>query len=69
MKPKAAAPRVSNIFEKDILNWPVRNMYDMTCKIKKAAIAVAAIVKAQLQAVLAVAGAISAIVGFRKTAK
>jgi hypothetical protein len=69
MKPKAAAPMVSDIFEKEILNWPVRNMYDMTCKIKKAPIAVAAKVKAQLAAVLAVVGAMCAIVGFRKTAK
>jgi hypothetical protein len=67
-KPKKPAPRVLNILGNETLNWLVINVYDMPCKIKKDAIAIAIIVRALLYGVSPTAG-IFTIIGRRKTAR
>jgi hypothetical protein len=59
---------VSNTFGNETLNWPVRNVYDMPCKIKKDANATVAIVRALLYGVSPTAG-IFTITDRRYTAK
>ncbi len=67
-KPKKPAPGMSSIFGNEMLNWPVINVYDMPCKIKKTAIAVPIIVRTLQYGASATMG-IFAIVGQRKMAK
>jgi len=67
-KPKKPVPRGLSILGNETLNWPVRNVYVMPCKIAKDAIAIATIVRALVYGVSPTAG-IFTITGLRKTAK
>jgi len=68
-KPRKPAPRISSTLGNETLNWPVRNVYDMPCKIRKDATAVTSIAMALLYGASPDGVTAFAIKGPKKTAK